>query len=110
MIGKNLNVSKLEIHVGIHGFLARAFENFYIVIWSGMLLEDVLQILPLLMSKTLVDQFVFVWGHEVCLMGTWIKHYSLIMNLARPFEIQNGLEFSLNHLEDMNYPKTRCNG
>jgi hypothetical protein len=31
-----------------------------------MLLEDVFQILPLLMPKTFVDQFVFVWGHEQC--------------------------------------------
>jgi hypothetical protein len=31
-----------------------------------MLLEDVLEILSLLMPKTLVDQFVFVWGCEQC--------------------------------------------
>jgi hypothetical protein len=29
-----------------------------------MLLKDVLEILPLLMPKTLIDQFVFVWGCE----------------------------------------------
>jgi hypothetical protein len=28
-----------------------------------------------------------------------------MMSLAMPFEIQNGTEFSLNHLEDVNYPK-----
>jgi hypothetical protein len=110
MTGKNLNVTKLEIHARIHDFLARAFENFYIDIWSCMLLEDVLQILPLLMPKTFVIQFVFVWGHEVCLMGITIKNYSLMMSLARPFEIQNEVDFSLNYLEDMSYPKTRCNG
>jgi hypothetical protein len=32
-----------------------------------MLLKDVFQILPLLMPKTLVDQLVFVWGHEQCI-------------------------------------------
>jgi hypothetical protein len=32
-----------------------------------MLLKDVLEILPLLMPKTFVDQFVFVWGHEQCI-------------------------------------------
>jgi hypothetical protein len=32
-----------------------------------MLLEDVLEILPLLMPKTLIDQFVFVWGREQCI-------------------------------------------
>jgi hypothetical protein len=45
-------------------FLAQAFEHFYIVIWLCMLLESVLQILPLLMPKILIDQFVFVWGCE----------------------------------------------
>jgi len=31
-----------------------------------MLLKDVFKILPLLMPKTLIDQFVFIWGHEQC--------------------------------------------
>ncbi len=35
-----------------------------------MLLEDVLEILPLLMPKTFVDQFMFVWGHEQCITTT----------------------------------------
>jgi hypothetical protein len=38
-------------------------------------------------------------------MGTWIKHCSLMMNLTRPFEIQNGADFSLSHSEDKTYPK-----
>jgi len=63
-IRKNLDVSKLEIHVGVQNFLSQAFEHFYIVIWSCMLLKDVLEILPFLMPKTLINQFVFVWGHE----------------------------------------------
>ncbi len=29
---------------------------------------------------------------KVCLMGTRIKHCSLMMNLARPFKIQNGMD------------------
>jgi hypothetical protein len=45
-------------------------EHFYIAIWSCMLLEDVLEILPLLMPKTLVDQFMFVWEHEQCTTTT----------------------------------------
>jgi len=32
-----------------------------------MLLEDVLEILPLSMPKTLINQFVFVWGREQCI-------------------------------------------
>jgi hypothetical protein len=35
-----------------------------------MLLEDVLEILLLLMPKTLVDQFVFIWGCEQCTTTT----------------------------------------
>jgi hypothetical protein len=56
----------LEIRVKVQDFLSQAFEHFYIVIWSCMLLEDVSEILPLLMPKTFVDQFVFVWGCEQC--------------------------------------------
>ncbi len=66
-IGKNLDVSKLEIRAGVQDFLSRTFEHFKIVIWSCMLLKDVLEILPLLMAKTFIDQFVFVWGHEQCI-------------------------------------------
>jgi len=59
-IRKNLDVSKLEIHVGVQNFLSQAFEHFYIFIWLCMLLKDVLEILPFLMPKTLINQFVFV--------------------------------------------------
>jgi len=63
-IRKNLDVSKLEIHVGVQNLLSQAFEHSYIVIWSCMLLKDVLEILPILMPKTLINQFMFVWRHE----------------------------------------------
>jgi hypothetical protein len=43
-------------------------------------------------------------------MGIGIKHYSLTRSLARPFEIKNGVDFSLSHSEDVNYSKTRCSG
>jgi hypothetical protein len=35
-----------------------------------MLLENAFEILPLLMPKTLINQFVFVWGHEQCIAIT----------------------------------------
>jgi hypothetical protein len=35
-----------------------------------MLLQDVLEILHLLMAKTFIDQFVFVWGREQCIATT----------------------------------------
>jgi hypothetical protein len=53
---------------------------------------------------------IFTLLAEVFLMDTRIKHCSFMMNLTRPFEIQNGRDFSLNHLEDVNYPRTWCNG
>jgi hypothetical protein len=31
-----------------------------------MLLEDVMQVFPLLMPQAFVDQFVFIWGCEQC--------------------------------------------
>jgi hypothetical protein len=31
-----------------------------------MLLEDVMQVLPLLMPQVFVDQIFFIWGHEQC--------------------------------------------
>ncbi len=40
-------------------------------------------------------------------MGIGIKHCSLMMNLTRPFKIQNGAYFSLSHSKDVNYPKTK---
>jgi hypothetical protein len=60
----------LEICVGVQHFLSQAFEYFYIVIWLCMSLEDVLEILPLLMPKTFINQFVFVWGHGQCIGTT----------------------------------------
>ncbi len=32
-----------------------------------MLLENVFEIIPLLMPKTVVNQFMFLWGHEQCI-------------------------------------------
>ncbi len=53
-------------------------------------------------------QIEFTLFTEVYLMGIGIKHYSLMMSLARPFKIQNGMDFSLSHLMVVNYPKKRC--
>ncbi len=33
-----------------------------------MLLEDVIEILPILIPQVFVDQFFFIWGHEQCSM------------------------------------------
>jgi hypothetical protein len=31
-----------------------------------MKLEDVLEVLPMLMPKNFMDEFIFIWGHEQC--------------------------------------------
>jgi hypothetical protein len=31
-----------------------------------MKLEDVLEVFPMLMPKSFLDRFVFIWGHEQC--------------------------------------------
>jgi hypothetical protein len=45
-----------------------------ITIWICMLLEDMMQILPLLMPQVFVDQFVFIWGCKKCtrMLGQFI--------------------------------------
>jgi hypothetical protein len=135
---KNLDISKLEICARVHDFLFQAFEQFYIVIWLCMLLKDVLEILPSLMPKTFSDQFVFVRGCEQCttIIGQftcsiyyylkdldWVhfawrglpygdKDQTLFVDdeLSKALRNPNGVDFSLNHSKDANYPKTNCNG
>jgi hypothetical protein len=56
----------VEFRARVEDFLTKAFEKFYITIWSCMKLEDVLEVLPMFMPKNFMDQFVFIWGHEQC--------------------------------------------
>jgi hypothetical protein len=51
MFGINIDSTKVEIKARVEHFLSTAFENFYIIIWSCMKLEDVLKVLPMLMPK-----------------------------------------------------------
>ncbi len=64
MFGKNIDRSIMEVKVGVEHFLSQVFKYFYIAIWSCMKLEDVLEVLPMLMPKTFLEQFVFIWGCE----------------------------------------------
>jgi hypothetical protein len=66
MFNINIDLTKVEIRVGMEHFFPTTFENFYIAIWSCMKLEDVLKVLPMLMLEKFLDQFVFIWGHEQC--------------------------------------------
>jgi len=64
VFGKNIDRSIMEVKVGVEHFLSQVFKYFYIAIWSCMKLEDVLEVLPMLMPKTFLEQFVFIWGCE----------------------------------------------
>jgi hypothetical protein len=43
-------------------------RSFYIGILSCMLIEDVMKVFTLLLPHGFIDLFVFIWGHEQCLM------------------------------------------
>jgi hypothetical protein len=53
---------KLELKCGF--FLMKAFEKFYVAIWSCMKLEDVLEVLPMPMFENFMDRFIFICGRE----------------------------------------------
>jgi hypothetical protein len=65
-VWKNVNKTKVEVKSGIENFLSKAFQKFHIAIWSCMKFEDVLELFPMLVPKSFLDQFVFIWGHEQC--------------------------------------------
>jgi hypothetical protein len=54
----------MEVRVRVQHFLIHAFKKFYIIIWSCMLIEDVMEVLTLLLSQDFINQFVFIWGCE----------------------------------------------
>jgi hypothetical protein len=66
MKGNNININNLKMKVKMQHFLFGTFKKNYIMIWSCMLLENVMEVLHLLMPKKFVDQFLFIFGHEQC--------------------------------------------
>ncbi len=66
VFGRNVDKAKVEVKARVEDFFVKAFEKFYVVIWSCMKLEDVLEVLPMLMLENFVDWFVFIWGCEQC--------------------------------------------
>jgi hypothetical protein len=98
MFGKNIEKSKVEIRARVEHNLSNVFKNFYIAIWSCMKLEDVLEVLPMLMLKKFVDEFVFIWGCEQCsktfgqiIMGS----YYSIKNLKHVYYACCGLPYGI---------------
>jgi hypothetical protein len=66
VFGKNVKKTKVEIRPGVNFFLSKAFQKFHITIGFCMKLEDVLEVLPMLMPKSFLDWFIFIWGLEQC--------------------------------------------
>jgi hypothetical protein len=62
----NIDICKLESRVGVQHVFFLAFKKSHVAIWSYMLLEDVMQIFPLLVLQRFVDQFVLICGCEQC--------------------------------------------
>jgi len=58
--GRNIDVNKMGARVGVQHFLSQAFKRHYIVIWSCILQEDVMEILRMLSHKyLLINLFSF---------------------------------------------------
>jgi hypothetical protein len=55
MFGRIVDKAKVEVKVRVEDFLVKAFEKFYITIWSCMKFEDVLEVLPMFMPENFVD-------------------------------------------------------
>ncbi len=66
--GNNIDISKLEVRAKMQHFFFRTFKKNNIVIWSYMLLEDVMEVLRLLMIEKFVDQFLKIFACEQCTM------------------------------------------
>ncbi len=66
MFGKYVDKTKVEVRAGVENFLSKAFQKFHIAIWSCMKLDDVLEVLSMLMPKSFLDWFVFIWGCKQC--------------------------------------------
>ncbi len=61
---RNVDKAKMEVRARMEDFLVKAFEKFYVEIWSYMKLKDVLEVLPMLMLENFMGWFFFIWGHE----------------------------------------------
>jgi len=56
----------MELGIKVEHFFSKVFNYFYIVIWSCMKLEDVLEVLPMLIPQNFLEWFVFILGHKQC--------------------------------------------
>jgi len=61
---KNVDKTKMEVRIGVEFFFNKSFQKFHIIIWSCMKFGDVLEVFPMFMLESFLDQFIFIWGHE----------------------------------------------
>jgi hypothetical protein len=98
MLGGNIDKNKVEVRTGVEHFLSNVLKKLYIAIWSCMRLEDVWEVLPMLMLKKFVDEFVFIWGREQCskTFGQIIpRSYYYIKDLKRVYYACHGLPYGM---------------
>jgi hypothetical protein len=94
--GRNIDGVKVETRTIIQHFLMHAFEKFYIGIYSYMLIEDVMEVFALLLPQDFIDQFVFIWGREQCLMTLGqltTGNYYCLKDLSRVYFACRGLPY-----------------
>jgi len=94
--GRNIDGTKVEARARIQHFFILVFKKFYIGIWSCMLIEDVMEVLNLLLLQDFIDQFVFIWGHEQCLMKSnqfTIGNYYCLKDLNHMYSACQGLPY-----------------
>ncbi len=66
--GEILTLAKWKQELKCNIVFFSTFKKFHIAIWFWMLLEDVMEIRPILMPQVFIDQFFFIWGQQQCSM------------------------------------------
>jgi hypothetical protein len=94
--GRNIDSTKLEVRTEIQHFFTYAIKKFYFGIWFCMLIEDAMEVLTLLLRQDFIDQFVFIWGCEQCLMTSsqfMIENYYCLKDLSHVYYACQGLPY-----------------
>ncbi len=96
MFRRNIDISKVEVKAKVKHFLSNFLKRFYVIIWSYMKLEDVLEVLPMLMLEKFLNEFIFIWEHEQCSKTCGeitLRSYYYIKDLKRVYYASRGLPY-----------------
>ncbi len=81
--------AKLKLRLEFQSFSFQWFKKVpQIAIWFCMKFEDVLEVLPMLMPKKFVNEFIFIWKSKQCLKTfgqITLGSYYYIKNLKRVY-------------------------